>query len=114
VATWNFLTNHGRALLCIASDPEVRLRDIAVSLDITERRAYGIVSDLTDAGYVSKTKEGRRNRYRIQAHLPLQESTGRQQAIGEVLQLLTATEAIPRTLRTRREDRMSDAPAATS
>lgn len=105
MTTWNFLTNHGRALLCIARDPEVRLRDIATALDITERRAYGIVSDLTDAGYVSKTKDGRRNKYHIEAHLPLPESTGRVQAIGEVLQLLTAAENIPRTMRTRREDR---------
>ena len=98
MATWNFLTNHGRALLCIARDPEVRLRDIATSLDITERRAFGIITDLTEGGYVVKFKEGRRNRYKIEAHLPLQESTGRDQAIGEVLQLLTATEAIPRDL----------------
>jgi hypothetical protein len=107
MGTWNFLTNHGRALLCIARDPEVRLRDIATMLDITERRAFGIVTDLTEGGYVVKTKDGRRNRYRIEAHLPLPETTGREQAIGEVLQLLTATEAIPRTLRTRRGDRQA-------
>jgi hypothetical protein len=102
MANWHFLTNHGRALLCIARDPDVRLRDIAAFLDITERRAFGIVTDLTEAGYV--VKDGRRNRYQILAHLPLPEQTGRDQAIGEVLQLLTATEAIPRTLRTRRGD----------
>jgi DNA-binding MarR family transcriptional regulator len=89
VARWNFLTNHGRVLLCIAHDPEVRLRDIAASLGITERRAYGIVNDLTEAGYVVKEKEGRRNRYEIQEHLPLPEITEREQAIGEVLDLLT-------------------------
>jgi DNA-binding IclR family transcriptional regulator len=112
MANWHFLTNHGRALLCIARDPEVRLRDIAAFLDITERRAFGIVTDLTEAGYVVKTKDGRRNRYRILAHLPLPEQTGRDQAIGEVLQLLTATEAIPRTLRTRRGDYSADEAAA--
>jgi len=88
VAHWNFLTNHGRALLCIAGDPEVRLRDIADLLGITERRAYGIVSDLTEAGYVVKKKDGRRNRYQIQDHLPLPGSHGRQLAIGEVLEFL--------------------------
>jgi DNA-binding IclR family transcriptional regulator len=88
VAQWNFLTNHGRALLCIAHDPEVRLRDIAASLAITERHAYGIVTDLTEAGYVIKQKDGRRNRYQIQSHLPLPESADREQAIGEVLDLL--------------------------
>ena len=50
VESWSFLTNHARVLLCIASDPGVRLRDIAASLGITERSAYGIVTDLTAAG----------------------------------------------------------------
>jgi DNA-binding MarR family transcriptional regulator len=89
VAKWNFLTNHGRVLLCIAHDPEVRLRDIAATLSITERRAYGIVNDLTEAGYIVKEKEGRRNRYEIQEHLALPEIPEREQAIGEVLDLLT-------------------------
>jgi DNA-binding MarR family transcriptional regulator len=89
VAKWNFLTNHGRVLLCIAHDPEVRLRDIAATLAITERRAYGIVNDLTEAGYIVKEKEGRRNRYEIQEHLALPEIPEREQAIGEVLDLLT-------------------------
>jgi hypothetical protein len=86
---WNFLTNHGRVLLCIAHDPEVRLRDIAATVAITERRAYGIVNDLTEAGYIVKQKEGRRNRYEIQEHLALPEIPEREQAIGEVLDLLT-------------------------
>jgi len=85
---WSFLTNHGQALLLIAHDPEIRLRDIASGLRITERRAYGIVSDLTEAGYVVKTKDGRRNRYQVQSHLPLPEPAGRKQAIGDVLELL--------------------------
>jgi hypothetical protein len=88
VATWTFLTNHGRALLCIARDPDARLRDIAASLAITERRAHDIVSDLTEAGYVLKTKDGRRNRYEVQHHMPLPESNSRERAIGDVLDLL--------------------------
>jgi hypothetical protein len=88
VTNWSFLTNHARALVCIAHDPGVRLRDIATSLEITERSAYGIVSDLVAAGYVVKGKDGRRNRYEIQGHLPLPESVGRQRTIGEVLDLL--------------------------
>ncbi len=90
VANWSFLTNHGRALLCISRDPEVRLREIAMNLAISERRTYAIVTDLTDAGYVVKNKEGRRNRYQVQTHLPLPEFTGRDQAIGAVLDLLAA------------------------
>ena len=54
MAEWKFLTNHGRALLCIVHDPEIRLRDIAATLGITERSAYSIVNDLTEAGYVLK------------------------------------------------------------
>jgi DNA-binding MarR family transcriptional regulator len=85
---WSFLSNHGQALLCIAHDPGVRLRDIAAHLGITDRSAYGIVNDLTDAGYVIKTKEGRRNRYEIQDHLPLPERTDLKHPIGDVLKLL--------------------------
>ena len=58
-------------LLCIAHDPGARLRDIAASLGITERSAYGIAAGLAGPGYVIKQKDGRRNRYEIQAHLPL-------------------------------------------
>ena len=94
-ASWTFLTNHARVLLCIAQDPGVRLRDIAARLDITERSAYGIVTDLAQAGYVVKQKDGRRNRYQIQAHLPLPESTGRERTVGEILALLTGDNAPP-------------------
>src|SRR5258708_38073628 len=88
VANWTFLTNHARVLLCIARDPGVRLRDLAASLDITERSAHTIVTDLTAAGYVVKHKDGRRNRYQIQAHLPLPEPATHEPAIGDVLALL--------------------------
>ena len=94
VANWTFLTNHARVLLCIAHDPGVRLRDIAASLGITERSAYGIVADLAEAGYIVKQKNGRRNRYQIQAHLPLPEPTGRERTVGEVLALLVGTDLI--------------------
>lgn len=87
---WSFLTNHARALVCIAHDPGVRLRDIATELGITERSAYSIVSDLTAAGYVVKDKDvdGRRNRYQIQSHLRLPETLGRERTVGEVLDVL--------------------------
>jgi DNA-binding MarR family transcriptional regulator len=94
-ANWTFLTNHARVLLCIAHDPGIRLRDIAARLDITERSAYGIVTDLAQAGYIVKQKDGRRNRYQIQAHLPLPESTSRERTLGEVLALLTSDNAPP-------------------
>ena len=91
VGDWSFLTNHARAMLCIADTPDARLRDLASALDVTERTAYGIVVDLTRAGYLVKEREGRRNRYHIQDHLPLGDGIGRERTIGEVLDLLVDT-----------------------
>src|ERR1700751_633850 len=90
---WSFLTNHARVLVCIARDPGVRLRDIADALGVSERRAFGIVNDLTKAGYVVKQKDGRRNRYRIQNHLPLPAPIGREPTVGELLGVLVDTGA---------------------
>jgi hypothetical protein len=87
---WGFLTNHARVLLHIAHDPDARLRDIAASLGITERRAHGIITDLAKAGYVITQKDGRRNRYQIQAHLPVPEPGTREPAVGEVVALFAA------------------------
>jgi len=92
MADWSFLTNHARVLLCIAHDPGVRLRDIAARTGVTERTAYGIVTDLTEAGYVVNHKDGRRNRYQIQAHLPLPGTGSRERTIGEILALLACTD----------------------
>ena len=96
---WSFLTNHARVLLCIARDPGVRLRDIAARTGVTERTAYGIVTDLTEAGYVVKHKDGRRNRYQIQPHLPLPDAISEERTIGEVLDVLVESE--PRAPRRR-------------
>ena len=93
MANWSFLTNHARVLLCIAHDRGARLRDIAASLGITERSAHGIVTELAEAGYVVKQKDGRRNRYQIQAHLPLPEPASRERTVDEVLALLAGTDA---------------------
>ena len=92
--SWSFLTNHARVMLCISSDPGIRLRDIAARLGITERSAYGIVTDLAVAGYITKMKDGRRNQYEIQAHLPLPEPTSRERTVGEVLALLVKEHAV--------------------
>lgn len=100
MATWSFLTNHARALLFIASHPDTRLRDLASALGVTERTAYGIVAELTAAGYLVKERAGRRNRYQIQAHLPLPDSNSaalsstsvRVRTVGELLELLVDPE----------------------
>jgi hypothetical protein len=90
MAEWGFLTNHARVLLHIAHDPGARLRDIAATLGITERRAQGIITDLAEDGYVITHKDGRRNRYQIQAHLPVPEPGTREPAVGEVVALFVA------------------------
>jgi hypothetical protein len=69
---------------------------------VTERSAYGIVNDLAEAGYVVKDKDGRRNRYQVQAHLPLREAIGREPTIGQVLELLVDTNTSTRTSGRRR------------
>ena len=84
----SLLTNHARVLVCIARDGEMRLRDIAAALDLTERRVFGIVSDLTVGGWVVKEKAGRRNHYLIQADVRVSELVTREVTIGEVLKVL--------------------------
>lgn len=93
MGSWSFLSSHGWVLLFLAGDPGLRLRDIAARAAITERSAYGIVSDLTAAGYITKHKDGRRNRYQIQRHLALPEPTSRERTLGEVLSVLAGDNA---------------------
>lgn len=93
---WSFITNHARVLLLLASDPDARLRDLAAALEITERTAYGIVTDLVQAGYLIKQRGGRRNRYHIQEHLPLPDAIARERTVGELLDLLAVAERHPR------------------
>ena len=87
---WTLLTDRARVLLAIAGDRGIRLRDIAATLRITERSACAIVTDLPSVGYVIRHKDGRRNRYQIQACLPLPGPASQQPAIGELLDLLTS------------------------
>jgi hypothetical protein len=68
---WAFLTNHGNVLLCIDQDPDIRLRDVAARVGITERAAQSIVADLVHAGYLSRERVGRRNRYGVHLDGPL-------------------------------------------
>jgi len=91
MANWTFPTSRARALLCIAHDPEVRLRDIATSRGITEPSAHGTVTDPAEAGYMVQQKNGRCNRYQTQAHLPLPEPGSQERTAGDVLALLAGT-----------------------
>jgi MarR family len=90
MASWSFLTTHARVLLCIAHDPGARLRDIAARLGITERSAHSTVTDLAEAGYLIRQKDGRRNCYQIQAHLPPPGPGTRDPAVEQVLALFAA------------------------
>ena len=86
--SWSFLTNHARVLLCIAQDPGIRLREIGEAVGITERSAHRIVVELAEAGYISRQRNGRRNDYTIQSHLPLPDPLAREQKIGDLLATL--------------------------
>ena len=68
---WTFLSNHGHVLVCLASDPELRLRDVASKVGITERAVQGIVGDLEEAGIIVRERQGRRNSYRLNLDAPL-------------------------------------------
>ncbi|MBK7722110.1 MAG: winged helix-turn-helix transcriptional regulator [Austwickia sp.] len=90
MAEWTFFTNHAHVLLCIARDPGVRIRDMALAVGITERAAQAIVADLVGAGYVVREREGRRNRYQLHPERPLRHPLETDHTIGEVLSLLTS------------------------
>lgn len=82
---WTFLTNHAHVLLVIARDPNLRLRDIADLVGITERTAVGIVSDLEQEGYIRREKVGRRNHYVLNPGQPLRHPLEAHHEVGELL-----------------------------
>jgi hypothetical protein len=101
-SSWTFLTNHGHVLVCIAYDPGIRGRDIAARVGITERAAQAIVADLVREGYVTRTKVGRRNVYRINPDRPLRHPCEQPHSIGELLRVVAE----------QREPEPESAPAA--
>lgn len=82
---WTFLTNHTHVLVCLSDDPELRMRDIAERVGITERGTQRIVAELIDSGYLLKSREGRRNRYTVVDDAPLRHPLERSHTIGELL-----------------------------
>ena len=88
MSSWTFLTNHAHVLLCITRDPGIRLRDVASEVQITERAAQRIVAELVETGYISRSREGRRNHYEVHGDLPLRHPLERHHEIGELLELL--------------------------
>jgi DNA-binding Lrp family transcriptional regulator len=87
---WRFVTNHAHVLACVAADPSARLRDIAATVGITERTAAQIVKDLDRAGYLSRTRVGRNNRYEVHGELPLRHPHHRHHTVSELIRFLEA------------------------
>jgi DNA-binding Lrp family transcriptional regulator len=85
---WTFLTNHSHVLLCIAENPDVRLREVAEQVQITERAAQRIVGELEEAGYLSHERIGRRNHYEVHADLPLRHPLENHLEVGALLRIL--------------------------
>jgi hypothetical protein len=86
--TWTFLTNHARVLLCLAERPGARVRDVAQSVGVTERCVQQIISNLAEAGYVSRAHQGRRNSYEVHADLPLRHPAEQHQQVSALLELM--------------------------
>ncbi len=82
---WTFLTNHTHVLVCISENPDLRIRDMAELVGITERATQRIVAELVAAGYLEKSREGRRNRYRVVTGQPLRHPLERSHSVGELL-----------------------------
>ena len=87
-STWTFLTNHGHVLLAIAAEPDLRLRDVAERVGITERAAQRIVAELEAADYVDVRRVGRRNVYRVHRNRPMRHPAERHHRVGELLEVL--------------------------
>ncbi len=87
VTEWTFLTNHAHVLVCIAQEPEMRMRDMAERVGITERAVQRIVTSLEEEGYVEKIRNGRRNQYRVCKDLPLRHPIERHRKVSDLLGL---------------------------
>jgi hypothetical protein len=88
--SWTFLTNHAHVLACVARDPGLRLRDLAVAVGITERAAQRIVAELVTAGYLERSRVGRRNVYRVHRELPMRHPLDAGRPVGDLLDALGA------------------------
>lgn len=87
MSDWTFLTNHAHVLLLISRDADLRLRDLADHIGITERAVHRIVAELTEGGYLTVEKRGRRNHYAVQTQLPLRHPVERGSNISDLIAL---------------------------
>ena len=86
--SWTFLTNHARVLLCLAGEPDLRLREAAERIGITERAVQRIVTDLEDAGVITRTREGRRNTYAVNSEARLRHPGDAHVTVGDLLNMM--------------------------
>ena len=93
---WTFLSNHGHVLVCLALDPEARLRDVAARVGITERAVQKILDDLEEAGVLGRIRSGRRNSYRLNVNLPLRHPLESHRTVGSLLAMVMDRNAIRR------------------
>ncbi|MDD4985933.1 MAG: winged helix-turn-helix domain-containing protein [Dehalococcoidales bacterium] len=85
---WTFITNHGLVLATIAKHPNLTAREIGDNIGVTERTAHRIIMDLEAEGYITKTKAGRQNKYKIHSDMPIKDEMGDASAVGELLVML--------------------------
>ncbi len=90
---WTFLTNHAHVLLTIARDPQARMRDVASRVGVTERAAQKLVADLVEAGYITRTRSGRRNSYTVATGRPLRHPVDSGHELDELLAVLVPESA---------------------
>jgi DNA-binding MarR family transcriptional regulator len=88
MADWGFITNHGLVLAAIAKHPRSTAREIGDEVGVTERSAHKIINDLETEGYITKTKVGRRNQYRIYHEMPINHEAASDTVVGELLVML--------------------------
>ena len=88
--SWTLLTGHGHVLVEIARNPEARIRDISLAVDLTERTVQAIVADLEAAGYLTRSRVGRRTRYTVDPDSPFRHSAQQGLRVGPMLEQLTA------------------------
>ena len=86
--SWTFLSNHGHVLICIARDSDVRVREIAQAVGITERAVQRILGELEEAGVMVRMRKGRRTHYRINEHLPLRHPIESDHSVGHLMRLV--------------------------
>lgn len=89
--SWTFLTNHAHVLVCLRVDPTLRVRDLADRVGITERAAHRILADLSRSGYLTRVRDGRRNRYQLNLDHPMRHPVERSKPVRDLIEALATS-----------------------